>query len=123
MNLVKVQKNKSDNTLTLDIISASCKTTKLPNSNRFDELSERHKNIFKFSFVHQLSDSTPSDSPFPVETTAIHAIRLFSLIWLILVNVVTVLSYTSSKFLFALIIITLLTKLIFRQHKIFGSKL
>lgn len=99
VNLVKLQKNKEDNTLILDIMSANCAVPSRNHqqSNRFGFDGETQKDIFKFSFVHQLSDSTPSDTPFVDELNIIHGIRFFSLIWIILLNVLTVLSYASSK--------------------------
>lgn len=86
MNLVKVQKNKVDNTLVLDIITAE---------NRHHQRSPKEipKNYYKFSFIHQLSES----SEIPSETSVIHGIRFYSLIWVVLLNVVTVFSYASSE--------------------------
>lgn len=95
VNLVKLQKNKTDNTLTLDIISANCSASSRNRQSQND--LETPKDIFKFLFTHQLSVSTSSDTPFVVETDIIHEIRLFSLLWIILLNVVTVLSYAASK--------------------------
>jgi hypothetical protein len=110
VNLVKLQKNKSDNTLTLDIISANCHSAPSrrhqTQKNQLDLAGETPKDIFKFSFVHQLSESTPLDTPFVCNNSVIDGIRFIGLIWVFLVNVVTALSYASSeifKYIYSLI--------------------
>lgn len=91
VNLVKLKKNKSDNTITLDIIS-NCASAK-HQTKRHDET---RRGIFKFSFQHQLSISdTPHDSV--EKNNTIHGIRALSLFWIILLNVVTTISYTASE--------------------------
>lgn len=102
LNLVKLQKNKSDNTITLDIISTNCSISphrKKEHESQLDKAADPLRNIFKFSFQHQLSISTPSDTPHDRanENKPIHGIRAFSLFWIILLNVTTMLSYTSSE--------------------------
>ena len=91
MNLVKLQKNKVDNTLVLDIITAE--TRSVAPKNRFKLGREHGENLIKFSFVHQLSDLT---TDMPTGAEVLHGLRFFSILWIILLNVVSVLSYTSS---------------------------
>lgn len=93
LNLVKLQKNKIDNTITLDIISANVPSRKKKCQRNHSEV----KNIFKFSFLHQLSASTPTATPYDNDNSTLPAIRVFSLFWIILLNVTTTLSYASSK--------------------------
>lgn len=97
LNLVKLQKNKSDNTITLDIISTNCnvfphKTKRC--AKHFDAASEARKNLFRFTFRHQLS---VSNSPLTPHDASVQGIQVLSLFWIILLNVTTVLSYASSK--------------------------
>lgn len=91
MNLVKLQKNKIDNTLVLDIITAENRTSEPTYQFRFDKQID--KNLAKFSFISQMSDGANSNIP---EVDILHGIRFFSLIWVVLLNVVTVLSYAAS---------------------------
>lgn len=99
LNLVKLKKNKSDNTITLDIITLNCGASKHRKRRHGNRFSENHPNVFKFSFLHQLSVSTPADTPHDVidENNAIHGIRVLSLFWIILLNVTSIVSYASSK--------------------------
>lgn len=99
LNLVKLKKNKTDNTITLDIITLNCGASKHRKRRHENQFSETHPNVFKFSFLHQLSISTPADTPHDVidENNAIHGIRVLSLFWIILLNVTTIVSYASSK--------------------------
>lgn len=99
VNLVKLQKNKTDNTITLDIITANCTSSHQKKKHHSSAAHDVNRNVFKFSFLHQLSISTPSDTPFSVadSSNAITGIRVFSLFWIILLNVTTILSYASSK--------------------------
>lgn len=97
LNLVKLQKNKSDNTITLDILSTNCnvfphKTKRC--AKHFDTVGEARKNLFKFTFRHQLSVSNTSFEPYDA---SVQGIQVLSLLWIILLNVTTVLSYASSK--------------------------
>lgn len=100
LNLVKLQKNKSENTITLDIISTNCNAYKRKmKSSQAERKSVQSKAIFKFSLQHQLAVSTPSDSPHAttIDNKSIHGIRIFSLIWILLLNTTSVLSYVTSK--------------------------
>lgn len=102
LNLVKLQKNKTDNTITLDIISTNCKVAPHNKSrncrSKSDDLEETPlKTIFKFSFQHQLSSSTPHLTADVFNIAAINGVRTFSLFWIMLVNVTTTLSFAASK--------------------------
>lgn len=92
MNLVKLQKNKADKTITLDILSCrlhQCKKRKSSVESKY--LSENQKKLFSFSFNHLFHEDLDSTN------NLIHFIRTTSLFWIILLNVTTVLSYASSK--------------------------
>lgn len=95
VNLVKLQKNKVDNTITLDIMTSSPKCKKFPNKRKRDIAG---RNVFKFSLRYQLSSSAPSDTPFQSnrKINSIVAIRAFSLFWIVLWNVQTILAYSAS---------------------------
>lgn len=102
LNLVKLQKNKTDNTITLDIISTNCNVSPRRKKRRHIALEvagETRRNIFKFSFQNQLSTLTPSDTPHDIceRNNAVNGIRVLSLFWIILLNTTTMLSYASSK--------------------------
>lgn len=99
LNLVKLQKSKTDNTITLDIIT-NCNHRMKHRENNFDIAGDARRNIFKFSFLHQLSISSSSDTPSGVceKNNAIQGIRVISLFWIILLNVTTALSYASSEY-------------------------
>lgn len=92
MNLVKLQKNKADKTITLDILSCrlhQCKKRKSIDESKY--LSENQKKLFSFSFNHLFHEDLDSTN------NLIHFIRTTSLFWIILLNVTTVLSYASSE--------------------------
>lgn len=94
VNLVKLQKNKEENTIILDIISANIFPCKKQRHN------ESTSKIFKFSLQRQLSPLTSSDTPFNNNDKSlgiISGIRGFSLFWIILLNTTTLLSYVSSE--------------------------
>jgi hypothetical protein len=92
MNLVKLQKNKVDNTLVLDIITAE--NQKSDPTYQFEFNKQFDKDLSKFSFFHQMSDST---SDIPKQAEIIHAIRFFSIIWVVLLHTCTALSFASSE--------------------------
>lgn len=91
MNLVKLQKNKSDKTITLDILSCKLHPCKKRKQHDDRHLSENQKKLFSFSFNHLFHEDVDSTN------NLIHFIRTTSLFWIILLNVTTVLSYASSK--------------------------
>lgn len=92
VNLVKLQKNKSDKTITLDILSScplhECKKKRSAGAH-LAKKTNRTVSLFSFAHLfHQEIDST---------NNLIHLMRTTSLIWIILLNVTTTLSYASSK--------------------------
>lgn len=95
MNLVKLQKNKSDKTITLDILSCPLHECKKKRSTGRGEhnivKSSTRRNISLFSFSHLFHEEIDSTN------NLIHFMRTTSLIWIILLNVTTTLSYASSK--------------------------
>jgi hypothetical protein len=113
VNLVKVQKMKSDNnnnTISLEIISANCYNAfALQKKQQLILMEERNKytevrdNILKFSLQQQikslLSDFVESDRVYNCidDIRALHGIRSICLFWIILVHTATFLSYVSRE--------------------------
>jgi hypothetical protein len=95
MNLVKLQKNKVDNTLVLDIITAENRSSDPTYQFKFNKKLD--KDLSRFSFIHQMSDST---TDIPKQAEIIHALRFFSIILVVLLHTVTILSYASSELFF-----------------------
>lgn len=103
VNLVKLQKNQTENTIKLEIIHQHTPSTKCNRVHRKkhhdSQLIGGHclKNIFKFSFLQQLSVSNSHDFDSVSRYNIIHLIRVNSLFWICLVNATTTLSYAASK--------------------------
>lgn len=100
MNLVKLQKNKSEKTITLDILSScplhECKKKR----SRSENLANKtHRTISLFSFTHLFHQEIDSTN------NLIHFMRTTSLIWIILLNVTATLSYASSKNLWITLVV------------------
>lgn len=92
VNLVKLQKNKTDNTITLDILtSAKCQKKRRDHASK-----ETRRNIFRFSFLNQLTASVASFEV-SAKSNSIRLIQIFSLFCIILANVTKILAYASSK--------------------------
>lgn len=116
VNLVKVQKMKSDNnsnTISLEIISANCynafalqKKQQLMMLEEQNKIAEVRDNILKFSIQQQFkslfSDSIDSDRVYNCidEIRALHGIRTICLFWIILVHTATFLSYVTCEYFF-----------------------
>lgn len=107
VNMVKVQKNKSENTIMLDIISANCYNAFALKKNQqmltqLDKVDEFRENLFKFSIQQQFDNLLNKSSNDSVtnsidEINSIHGIRCVSMFWIILVHCTTFLSYVSCK--------------------------
>lgn len=93
-SLVKLQKNKVDNTLILDIITAENQNPK-PTYPTNHSNKPMLKHLSKFSILYQISDLSTDISN---RNQIFHYIRFFSILWVILLHTVTILSYSSSKY-------------------------
>ncbi|CRL04483.1 CLUMA_CG017564, isoform A [Clunio marinus] len=95
MNLVKLEKNKIDKTITITLDNCV-----VPNRRRKNLMNpDVQGRIFEFSFQNQLSVIDSSDSSFDrVDLNrSFHVMKCFALFWILFLNVTTTLSYAANN--------------------------
>lgn len=100
VNMVKVQKIRTENnpTISLDIITGNCE-----NSIKNRDLNESglfSKLFLSFSWYSNYNDLISHSNISTSDITAIHGLKVFCLLWIILINTYTVLFHVADNKLY-----------------------